>query len=212
MEKTTIKETKPFEYLVERRYKSYTTIIKAAIIASLTMFLMLMFFFTVYFFQTKAEGLALPKLFFLSTGIILFSSYFLQETKHAFLKDNIEEVKKNALITLLFGIGFLLCQIIAWWMMLEGLNHEKSANVSIKILVYFMAFLHFLHAFAGIVFWSIFTFQMHERLIDFHISPVYFTDPIVKSKLMLFTLFWHFVDILWLVLFLFFLFFQYFAI
>ena len=208
MEKTKIMETKPFEYLVERKYKNYKTIVIGGIIGSTVLFMMLLFFFTVFFYRTNSSKLVIPKLFFLSTGLLLFSSYFLYETKQNFFRDKLDSIKINASVTLLLSIGFLLCQIIAWWNMLIGLNHENMAGESIKILFYLIAFLHFLHAIFGVTFWSFITFNMHERLVDFHVSPLYFTDPIIKSKLLLFSLFWHFVDILWLIIFCFFLFFS----
>src|SRR5688500_12557841 len=80
------------------------------------LFLMLV----VAFLQTRSYDnscaqVKLPKYFSLSTILILLSSYTLSKAPRNYKKDNLNNLRKSLLYTMLLGLGFVLVQVISWY-------------------------------------------------------------------------------------------------
>jgi cytochrome c oxidase subunit 3 len=138
----------------------------------------------------------LPNLFLLTTGIILVSSATMHWAYISVKKNNFESAKLAITITLLLGIGFLVGQYMAWGQLVENKIHLVG-NPS-GSFVYIISGLHGLHIVGGIVFLavvmaSIFKLKVHSNnLLRVEMCATY----------------WHFLDVLWLYLFLFLLFYR----
>lgn len=133
----------------------------------------------------------LPNLFLLTTGIILVSSGTMHWAYAAVKRNNFEAAKLAITITLILGIGFLVGQFMAWGQLVDNKIHLVG-NPS-GSFVYIISGLHGLHIVGGIVFLaivmaSIFKMKVHSNnLLRVEMCATY----------------WHFLDALWLYLFLF---------
>jgi cytochrome c oxidase subunit 3 len=70
--------------------------------------------------------------------------------------------------------------------------------------LYVISGLHFLHVIAGLPFLGIFLWKAYKKMVDPVSVLVYFSDPEKRLKLRLLTIYWHFLDGLWIYLVLFF--------
>lgn len=133
----------------------------------------------------------LPNLFLVTTGIILASSATMHWTYISVRKNNFESAKLAIALTLVLGLGFLAGQVMAWGQLVDNRIH-LIGNPS-GSFVYIISGLHGLHIVGGIVFLaivmvSIFKMKVHSNnLLRVEMCATY----------------WHFLDALWLYLFLF---------
>ena len=140
----------------------------------------------------KSLNVALPKVFMYSTVIILISSFTLHL---AFLSSKRLKFAQQRLwlwITFLLGTIFIALQIYGWtvWTNLGVYFINSNATIS---FVYAFTLFHIVHIIAGLVI-----------LITALISS-YGKVPNVKNtfRMEISSIFWHFVDILWIYLYLF---------
>ena len=150
----------------------------------------------------QAEGnwmvFDLPSLFWVNTGVILLSSVTLHWGYLSAKRDDLGTVKLAVGITTLLGVGFLMGQWFAWEQMVAAnvyLVGDRASAVS-GSFVYVISGLHGLHIVSGIVFLLIvlvaaFRYQIHSKNL---------------TRMEMCLTYWHFLDALWLYLFLFMLF------
>ncbi|MDJ1469752.1 cytochrome c oxidase subunit 3 [Cytophagaceae bacterium DM2B3-1] len=149
----------------------------------------------------------IPSIFWISTSLIILSSITLHLANKAFIQDRFTYYKWLLAATLDLGILFIITQIIGWQTLLqEGIVIHKSTAGA---FLYIISGLHLLHVLGGLVFLSILLIQALKRTtyID---SFIYSVNPPNQFRLLLISQYWHFVDILWVLLFIFFLYQQYF--
>ncbi|RMF25339.1 MAG: cytochrome c oxidase subunit III, partial [Bacteroidetes bacterium] len=100
------------------------------------------------------------------------------------------------------SLAFLVLQFFAWRSLFAQnvfINTDNSASY-----LYLLSGLHFLHVVGGLPFLIWFWRQARKRLREPVSELVYFSDPDKRLKLRLLTLYWHFLDGLWIYLVLFF--------
>jgi cytochrome c oxidase subunit 3 len=139
----------------------------------------------------------LPDLFYISTAVIILSSITLMISQQAVKKNNFNLVKWGILATIILGVVFGIIQFEAWTYLIEQkiFFAGKNANISGSI-VYVITFIHFLHVAAGLL----------ALIISFvkSLKNKYTAENYLGLTLT--SLFWHFLDILWVFLFLFLIF------
>jgi len=139
----------------------------------------------------------LPQMFYISTAIILISSITMNWTLSSAKKNNLTNVKIGALITLLLGVVFIICQFNAWGELVDQkvFFAGKSSSGSGSYL-YALTGLHLAHLVFGIV----------ALLVVFvkSLGLKYNSENLLGVRLC--AIFWHFLDALWIYLFLFLLF------
>jgi len=64
--------------------------------------------------EEQRQPVAMPRMFFISTGLILVSSGTFRKAKRSLQQDQLRAHKRWLLVTLVLGIGFLASQLIAW--------------------------------------------------------------------------------------------------
>tara|TARA_B100001109_G_scaffold159992_1_gene130210 strand:- start:193 stop:768 length:576 start_codon:yes stop_codon:yes gene_type:complete len=140
----------------------------------------------------------LPTLFFYSTLLLIISSVTIQIAKYNLTQN---KSKKNVLIwllaTLLLGIVFCVLQFFSFKNLIEmGYFFAGAQSTITTSFIYVLTFLHAVHLFAGIIVLLVLIYNTNR-------------DKYLVNKLgfNLGVTFWHFLDILWLYLFLFFYFF-----
>ncbi len=171
--------------------------------------LLFLLFAILYTFRKGTPGwmsFSMPSIFWLSTGFILASSVSLYMANTAFAKDFFTRYKWLLALTLNLGLLFVITQIIGWRTMIyDGILMTKSTAGA---FLYIISGLHLLHVLGGLVFLTLLLVQALQRptYID---GFIYSVNPPNQLRLRLISQYWHFVDILWTLLFLFFLLHQY---
>ena len=159
--------------------------------------------FIVYLVRIHNENghfVALPDMFWLSTLVILFSSITLHEANLAFLQERFLHYRVFLGATLTLGITFMLLQVIGWLEIIEG-GAFMAENNSVGF-IYLLTGLHLIHIFGGVMYLSILFRKavINRTYVD---SFVYSVNPPNRLRLKLMTRYWHFIDILWLIVFIF---------
>lgn len=134
-----------------------------------------------------------PDIFFLSTAVMLFSSLTLHGSYTAFRKNREAPYKWLLGFTLLLGITFVILQYQGW-MRLYDIGVVLDGNPGGSFF-YVISGIHVAHVIGGI--FALCTACLHAYSLSF--------KPTEKRRrrFQLVTHYWHFVDFLWLYLFLF---------
>ncbi len=147
--------------------------------------------------RTDWVSFDLPNAFYISTFLIVASSITFMLAKFFIKKDNRQLTTLFLILTLFLGIGFMFFQ-------LEGFNALLKANLfftgeqsTVKSsFIYGITGAHLAHVLAGILVLLVVFYN--------HITKKYTAANFLGLELG--AIFWHFVDILWIYLFLFFFF------
>ena len=149
--------------------------------------------------QGKGDWLKfeLPQLFYVSTAIIIISSVTMNWVLSSAKNNNYKNIKLAALITLLLGLSFVVCQFKAWGTLVDQkvFFAGKYSNAAGSYL-YILTGLHLFHLIGGLISLS---FVWVKSLRN-----KYNSENLLGIKLC--AIFWHFLDVLWIYLFLFLLF------
>ena len=142
----------------------------------------------------------LPSAFFVSVIIILLSSFTFILGKRALQQNNMKMVSTWLLITLVLGIGFVYSQFEGFRQIITAGYYftGPTSNVTVSF-IYIIAILHIGHVIAGLICLIVVIYN--------HFKQKYDANNMLGFELA--ANFWHFVDVLWLVLFLFLYFFRY---
>jgi len=135
----------------------------------------------------------IPEIFFFSTGIILMSSATLHGSFVAFKKGNALQYRMLLLATLLLGISFVVLQYIGW-LKLYGIGVVLDGNPGGSFF-YVISGIHAAHVIGGI--FALITAVLHAFSLTFRPTEKR------RRRFQLVVHYWHFVDFLWLYLFLF---------
>ncbi|MDJ1492511.1 cytochrome c oxidase subunit 3 [Cytophagaceae bacterium DM2B3-1] len=136
----------------------------------------------------------LPQVFWTSSVIILLSSITMQWAHYSAKKDNLGMLKISMVITFLLGVAFIIAQYMGW----QDLQHRQiwlggaTSNPAGSFL-YIMTGLHIFHLVTGIVFLLLvliatFRDEIHAKAMN---------------RMDMCTTYWHFLDFLWVYLFIF---------
>ena len=135
----------------------------------------------------------LPVVFTYSTAVILLSSLTIQLAVKAFKDRNMLRYRRFVSVTVLLGALFIVLQWIGFeqlWKSGLKLNGAGAAQ-----FMYIIFGLHALHVLGGVVALLLLVFRAFRRKVrSYNPVPVEVTST-----------YWHFVDLLWIYLFVFFL-------
>lgn len=139
----------------------------------------------------------LPQLFYVSTAVIMVSSVTMNWAVASAKKNNYKNVKLSSLITLVLGLAFVVCQFKAWGNLVDQkvFFAGKYSNAAGSYL-YMLTGLHLAHLVGGIIALSVVWINSTRNK--------YSSENLLGIKLC--AIFWHFLDVLWIYLFLFLLF------
>lgn len=136
----------------------------------------------------------LPNAFLISTIVIVISSFTFIAAKRALKKDNRTLATIFLLITLVLGVFFIMNQLKGFQEIINsGYNFTgPTSNVTMSY-IYLIAVVHIVHVMVAIISLLV--------VIANHLQQKYSSKNLFGLELS--ATFWHFVDILWLYLFLF---------
>ncbi|PQA54048.1 MULTISPECIES: cytochrome c oxidase subunit 3 [Siphonobacter] len=143
----------------------------------------------------RAEGnwleFEIPMIFWYSTGVLLVSSLFMHLSVRAAKKDQFGQLKTAISITFALGLVFLYLQVEGFY----ELVHQKLFLVGNPAVSFFdvLIFIHGLHIISGLIV-LIFAFVAAWRM-QIHAKK--------RDRIEMAAMYWHFLDALWLYLFIF---------
>ncbi|PHI19193.1 cytochrome c oxidase subunit III [Lewinellaceae bacterium SD302] len=156
--------------------------------------------------QAELPTLRLPWLFLFNTAVLLGSSYTIHLAKKEYLADNTDGYMRALWYTVGLSVLFMLLQFVAWYQLFNEQVYIHS-DVSAGYL-YVISVLHFLHVVAGLPFLFVFIYQARVHMREPVSVLVYFSDPDKRLNLRLLSMYWHFLDAMWIYLVIFFLVYQ----
>jgi cytochrome c oxidase subunit 3 len=140
----------------------------------------------------KTLNVSLPKVFLYSTFVIILSSLTLHWSYLQSKKGNLSNQRIGLIITFLLGIAFIAMQVYGWnvWIDLGVFFTNQNATIS---FVYAFTFFHIIHILAGLII-----------LVTAIISSYNKVPTVINNfRMDIASIFWHFVDILWIYLYVF---------
>lgn len=144
---------------------------------------------------------SMPKVFFLSTAFIVVSSIFMWLASRAFKRSELKSYRRNLSLTLLFGTAFVVSQVIGW---IALRNNDLFLNVHVSAaFFYVISGAHAVHVAGGLVILAISWWMINRKMRDPVYSLTMEVSPARKFKVDLVATYWHFVDLLWIYLFVF---------
>lgn len=188
------------ETLKQEEKNTYTPIPSQKIFLWIAMCSMTMLFagLTSAYIVRQAEGnwvhFELPRLFYLSTAFIVASSISMQWALASIKKNQASNLLTGLILTLGLGFAFAFTQFLGWSQLVD----EKIffvGNPSGSFL-YVITGLHLAHLFGGIIYMLV--------VITKAIRNKYSAENNLQIQLC--SIYWHFLDVLWIYLFLFLLF------
>lgn len=178
------------------------------------LFLTIMVMFALTSPSQHLGGQHFPKLFFLSTPVILLCSFTIEKTKRAFRTDNPEALLRWQTYTLMLSLAFCVMQFFAWKQLWESgitITDVNALSDPVKsnggAYLYVLSGLHVMHLLGGLCFLFAAMFRLINNREDMVKAVVYFSDKREGARVSALALYWHFLGALWCVMFLFFLWF-----
>lgn len=140
----------------------------------------------------KGHGLVLPDLFMYSTAVLLLSSLFLFLASRALKGGDISRQRTFLFVTLALGLVFGYLQVSAWGSMVRTGAFFSNNNAAIS-MIYVVSGVHLLHIAAGLC------------LVISALAGSYLNISFERRKFRMDIagIFWHFIDILWIYLYVF---------
>jgi len=170
----------------------------------------LIFFFLILSFLLTSDSFnpklvyRLPKSFVVSTLILLLSSFTIYKSVQYYNEEALTPLRRSLEITFFLGFIFCLLQLSGWLELQESDLFFSGSNKSSSFL-YLISGLHGLHLIGGMIF----ILRVYLIALRADTDPVYAlvttTSPYEKMRIKMLSIYWHFMDLLWVLIFLAFL-------
>jgi cytochrome c oxidase subunit 3 len=131
----------------------------------------------------------LPRGLWISTVLLLVSSGTIHSALQAAKTDRRDALQKGLALTSLLGVGFLICQVWVWWR-LVSLDLTAQTNLY-GFSFYMLTALHGLHVIGGLLPLGVTTWRARQGLYGSQ----------EHTGVTLCAMYWHFLDVVWLVIF-----------
>ena len=137
--------------------------------------------------------LQMPRILLLSTGLILISSITMEAARRKWQDANVHDPGILLLTTIVFGLGFLGCQIVAWRQLVrQGIYVASNPHSS---FFYLFTAAHAIHLLGGLTALVYVTLRRRSAWTN--------QEALCRTKASAdaVTIYWHFMDFLWIYLF-----------
>ena len=183
-----------------RTARSYKLLLLFAMVSMTMMFAGLTSAFVVS--KSRADWLKdfqLPTAFYISTVVIMASSVTFYLAKKAIQKNNQNATTRFLLATLALGIAFVILQFVGFGQIVVNGYYFTGAESSITTtFLYIVTVVHLIHLAGGLISLLIIIYN--------HFKQKYNSTQTLGIELG--AMYWHFLDLLWVYLFLFLYFFK----
>lgn len=136
--------------------------------------------------------LHLPGILWISTAVIIISSYTMSRAVKAVRAERQAPLRANLVYTLVLAVIFTLIQAPALLSLLHTHERERETGTRLYGMLFFLILLHALHVLGGLVALTLVTRNAYRHRYDHE----QYTG--VRSA----AWYWHFLDVVWLVMFL----------
>jgi cytochrome c oxidase subunit III len=141
------------------------------------------------------SSVQMPQIFYYSTAVMLISSFTMQWGLKSFKERGMQQYRRLLTVTMILGILFIVLQITGF-SQLWNAGSKLHGSAGAGQFLYVIFGLHAVHVLGGIIALIVmFIKAFSARIRNYNTVPVE-----VMST------YWHFVDLLWVYLFVFFLF------
>ncbi len=130
-----------------------------------------------------------PELLWINTGMLLLASLAFQWTRNGAVSGSASRLKPGLVVTGLLTIGFLGGQFVAW-RMLSASGQFISSNPA-NAFFYLLTVAHAVHILGGLYVWARATLRVFNGA----------HPDSVRESVVLCTVYWHFLLLVWLVMF-----------
>jgi cytochrome c oxidase subunit 3 len=148
------------------------------------------------------ENFRLPDAFLYSTIVIVLVSVFMHFSLIAYKKANFKVFRSFLLLGFILAVVFLFLQYIGW-IALTSIGKPLTGNISGQF-IYLISSLHAVHIVVGLIvtfIFLIFAFRARKDVL-FELKNIANPERLLHMELLV--SFWHFIDIVWIYLYLFF--------
>jgi cytochrome c oxidase subunit 3 len=183
------------------RLHPYETMLYLGMFGSGLIFL----FMTVAFLFSSRNLLAgmnqtVPTAFLISTFLLVVSGFSATSIRHAYQEENTEKLLGSLRITVILGLVFTILQVVGWYeLKAKGIEFTGIPSGS---FLYVLSGIHIFHLLGAMIFALILYLQLAKSNKDVVYKLILHTNPFEKMRVRLFTFYWHFMDGIWLILFL----------
>ncbi len=150
--------------------------------------------------QLAGVGQRMPVAFLISTFMLIISGYTASQMRLHFQNENIPRLEGALRNTFILGVIFTVLQF-AGWKELNDMGISLTGLPSGSFL-FVLSGIHLFHLLGALVFALIMLLQLRKAQDDGVQKLILITNPFGKMRIRLFTVYWHFMDVVWLVLFL----------
>jgi cytochrome c oxidase subunit 3 len=180
----------------ERRFspKPYRLTLWIVIAAIFMMFSALVAAYIMLSSGEKWPPIVMPRLLWLSTGLIVLSSLTFEAARRSLKKGSDKRYSFWLLLTLGLGLGFIASQLFAWRNLVGQRIYLASNNHS--SFFYLLTGVHALHLLGGILALSYLLLRTRSR------RPNVDAEMKRQASANIVSVYWHFMDGLWVFLFL----------
>lgn len=161
--------------------------------------LLMLLFFNESLIKAVTHPIAFPYAFFISTIAIVSSSFFLEKARQQFYKDNFKKLRNNLFVVFGLGIVFLTLQIIGGYELHQNKIYLEGKTAG--SFLYIISAFHMIHLMGGLIYSAVLLNQYIKKANDAVQILITVTNPYEKIKLQLLTIYWHFMDVLWVTIF-----------
>ncbi|MFC6999544.1 cytochrome c oxidase subunit 3 family protein [Rufibacter roseus] len=180
-------------------------ILYCSMVGMSVLFLILVFMFLKNLPATSGEAmLTMPKLFSVSTVLILISGFFIHRIPEFYKQDELRNMNVHLIWALGLGAAFAFSQVVAWNELIS--TKVELAENSSGMVLFLLSALHLLHVAGGIAFSSFLYLKSKRAASDPVRTLIYIRDPFRNMQIEMLRSYWHFLGALWLSLYFIFLF------
>jgi cytochrome c oxidase subunit 3 len=139
------------------------------------------------------QPLKMPRILLLSTAVIIISSGTLEAARRKLKAAAIEGHRRWLMLTVALGLGFLVSQLLAWQQLVrQGVYVSSNPHSS---FFYLLTATHGVHLLGGLV--ALVYLSFRTRIVRENELAIVKRQGAADAV----TLYWHFMDVLWLYLF-----------
>lgn len=149
----------------------------------------------------------LPRFFSLSTIVLLVSSYVIAQAQRLYARDDLSGLTRCLGAALLLSSIFAGLQVLGWReLVAQGVLVNGDGSTASGTFIYLLSALHVVHLLGGMLFLLTLLVRTHHASRDAVRNLVFIRNPYRRLQLRMITIYWHFIDALWVALFAVFLF------
>ncbi len=149
--------------------------------------------------QLERMNQRIPISFMISTFLLVISGYTATRMRIFYQEERTEKVLQSLRNTLFLGLVFTSLQFTGWLeLQAMGINFKGIPSGS---FLYVLSGIHIFHLLGAMIFAVILWVQLQKNQEDSIKHLILLTNPYEKMRIRLFTVYWQFMDAIWLILF-----------